>query len=290
MKKLFQLLSVVSLCLLAWSVQAAANPDFWLARKDGQQIWLLGSIHVGTADFYPLPAKITLAWQNADTLVVETTTHPTPEQQQQMSAEMLLPSEQTLENQLPAPLYRRLATTAARYQLSPAQLTHFRPWVAAIFLQQQAIAKAGYQARYGLDEHFQQLATESGKNILYLESPAQQMGFMNQLHQLENKYLANTLDDIADIQHQLPQLISAWKRGDAKTIQAFLGYGKTDPDLQSFFKTTLLEQRNRHWIPQLKALKTKNNFVVVGAMHLYGQDGLIELLKSEGYQLSQQRK
>ncbi|GAL08100.1 hypothetical protein JCM19237_154 [Photobacterium aphoticum] len=43
----------------------------WLAEKDNRSFTFLGAIHVGTADFYPLPKAFLQRWQQADALVVE---------------------------------------------------------------------------------------------------------------------------------------------------------------------------------------------------------------------------
>jgi uncharacterized protein YbaP (TraB family) len=60
------------LSLFSDKVLAISSPDFWLAERGDQKLWLLGSIHVGHEDMYPLPSVIMRCWQQAETLIVET--------------------------------------------------------------------------------------------------------------------------------------------------------------------------------------------------------------------------
>lgn len=290
MKHIAKLLGLTFIILFSFASHASSTPDFWLAQKGPQKIWLLGSIHIGSPDFYPLPPAINQAWQHANTLIVETSLQPTPEQSAMMARYITLKPGKNLKNSLTEPLYQRTLQMARSYQLNPQQLERLEPWFVAILLQQKAIQQAGYNADYGVDIHFLHLAEQARKNIEYLETPDQQFAYLAQLNRLDVDFLDGTLKDIHDMKTKLPQLLNAWQRGDEQRMLSYLNYSDTPPALQHFFNVTLLRQRNQHWIPKLQALKTSNNFVVVGAMHLYGPDGLIAQLKNSGYQLTRQTK
>ena len=51
----------------------------------------------------------------------------------------------------------------------------------------------------------------------------------------------------------------------------------------------LLIERNRTWLPKIEALfaRPRPAFVVVGAAHLVGPDGLLQMLKAKGYKVEQ---
>lgn len=290
MNHITKLLGLTFILLFSVSSHASSSPDFWLAQKGPQKIWLLGSIHIGSPELYPLDSSIDHAWQQADTLVVETSLQQTPEQSRMMARYITLQPGTTLKTKLSQTLYQRTQQTARTYQLNTQQLDRLTPWFVAILLQQKAIERAGYKADYGVDVHFLNLAQTERKQIEYLETPEQQFAYLAQLNRLDVDFLDGTLKDIHDMNTKLPELLTAWQQGDEQRMLSFLNYADTPPALQHFFNVTLLRQRNQHWIPKLQALKTPNNFVVVGAMHLYGPDGLIAQLKNRGYQLTRQTK
>jgi hypothetical protein len=98
--------------------------------------------------------------------------------------------------------------------------------------------------------------------------------------------LAEAVDDVDSEMANLPTLAKAWKSGDAPTVERIvLEDLKEEPAIYE----RLLVARNRNWLPQLEALFNRSGraFVVVGAAHLIGPDGLIAMLRDRGYQLEQ---
>jgi uncharacterized protein len=82
------------------------------------------------------------------------------------------------------------------------------------------------------------------------------------------------------------KLAASWKVGDVASIERLvLADVKSDP----FVYDRLLVARNRAWLPKIEALFSRGRpaFVVVGAAHLVGPDGLVAMLKAKGYQLVQ---
>ena len=128
----------LGLCsLLLLPVMAWAEPGFWHASKDGRNLWVLGSIHVGLDSFYPLPASIEEAWQQADILIVEADLHTISDQDNQQIAQLSqLPAGDRLANHLSPSQYKALLKQAKAYGLPEASLSPLRPWVAAITLMQ----------------------------------------------------------------------------------------------------------------------------------------------------------
>jgi uncharacterized protein YbaP (TraB family) len=282
----FGWLGILLLGLIPHSVLAMSSPDFWLAEHAGQQIWLLGSIHVGNAEMYPLPPSIMQQWQQAETLVVETNLDQSdPSSQENLLSYAILPEQTTLAQQLSSSLYQKTLQTAAQYHLTEPLLSKFRPWFVAIMLQQQAIQQAGYQPSFGIDQYFISQAKDRQIDIQYMETPEQQLAYLAGLGNIENDFLDATLQQITKIDHDLPDLIKAWEQGDQNKIMALLEDEDTSPALQQYLEQHLIKERNQNWIPKIKSLPAKHNFMVVGAMHLYGENGLLRLLESNGYKL-----
>jgi uncharacterized protein len=277
----FGWLGIFLLGLIPHSVLAISSPDFWLAERADQKIWLLGSIHVGNADMYPLPPSVMQQWQQAETLVVETNLDHS---QENLMSYAMLPEQTSLAQQLHRPLYQKTLHTAAQYHLTEPMLSKFRPWFVAIML--QAIQQAGYQASLGIDQYFINLAKDKHIDIQCMETPEQQLAYLAGLGDVEEDFLDVTLQQIAQIDHELPALINAWEKGNRNKIMALLEDKDTSPALQQYLEQHLIKERNQNWIPKIKTLAAKRNFMVVGAMHLYGKNGLLTLLENNGYKLS----
>jgi uncharacterized protein YbaP (TraB family) len=99
--------------------------------------------------------------------------------------------------------------------------------------------------------------------------------------------LRTTLEEIDAGDAELKGIVAAWKRGDTAAIErTLLGGFRTFPAAY----TSLVVERNRNWMPQLDACLTRTTpcFVVVGAAHLVGPDGLLAMLQKKGYRLEQQ--
>lgn len=277
----------LGLLLLSFSsgkVLAASSPDFWLAERGDQKLWLLGSIHVGHEAMYPLPPAIMQSWQQAENLIVETDLNQSdPTSRQNLLSYAMLPTETTLARQLNTPLYQKTIQTAALYQLNESLLSKFRPWFVAITLQQQAIQQAGYQAALGIDQHFIGLAKNKQLAISYLETPEQQLAYLARLGSVEDDFLDATLKQINNVDDELPALINAWEEGNREKIQALLEDNETSPELRQYLEQHLIKERNQNWMPKIISQTSRRNFMVVGAMHLYGHYGLLKMLEQNGY-------
>jgi uncharacterized protein len=272
--------------LLLLPVMALAEPGFWHASKDGRNLWILGSIHVGQENFYPLPKPIETAWQQADVLIVEADMRAISEQDTQEIAQLSqLPAGDNLANHLSPVLYQQVVKQAAHYGLPEAAIRPLRPWVAAITLMQQALAGAGYQADLGIDEHFSSQAARMGVPVRGLERVPEQLAYLAGMNELEDDFLQSTVEQIDTMQTEIPKLIQAWQDGDGPALQKMLSEEQGSPELQELMERRLLKERNHNWLPKLIAMPEKNQFMVVGALHLYGPDGVLNLLRQQGYQL-----
>ena len=91
----------------------------------------------------------------------------------------------------------------------------------------------------------------------------------------------------ADVSPALSALKAAWRKGDNRElIKVALAPWLADfPELYQ----SLLVKRNTAWLPQLEAMlaSPEVEYVLVGALHLVGKDGVINMLESRGYQVEQ---
>ena len=147
--------------------------------------------------------------------------------------------------------------------------------------------KAGFDAELGLDKHFYDRAQTDSKAVQGLETTDFQISLFDGMSMdQQDRFLADTLKSVDTSTADVGKVAGAWKAGDAAAVERLvMAEVKGDP----FVYERLLVARNRTWLPKIEALfsRSRRAFVVVGAAHLVGPDGLIAMLKARGYQVVQ---
>lgn len=277
------------LSLLLWlllPLNAMADPAFYRISKGSEQHWLLGSIHAGKPSLYPLPDPVERAWQQSHALVMEVDmTHISQAQWQEMGAITRLVDGKTLKDHLPMDLYRRTLIAAGQNGLTESMLAPLRPWFAAITLTQAALERTGYRGEFGVDQHFARRANDGGKPIVGLETLLEQLGYLASVGDNQTLMLESTLDELPELKTGFDGVMKAWQEGDQATLINLLKEEMAPPKLQAWLEQTLLAERNRNWVKKWPDLPNES-FIVVGALHLYGEQGLLALLEQQGWHIT----
>ena len=273
-----------------WAVQSATPNFLWkVTGPRGGTVYLAGSIHLLTSEYYPLAPAFDEAFAQSDLLVEELDMGEmqAPEAQMQMLTRGMMPAGQTLESVLSASTLADVRAVVAELGLPLAPLQLFKPWSLALTLQGLEWQKAGLDPELGLDKHFYDRAKQAGKPVQGLETLDFQLGqFDGMPMPLQDRLLASTLKEMASTKDSVGALARAWKAGDVATIE---GLALDDLKAEPGMYQRLLVDRNRNWLPTLEALfaRPKPSFVIVGAAHLVGSDGLLTALRAKGYKVEQ---
>lgn len=254
-----------------------AEPMVWLAKDPQRQFVLLGSIHAGEQDLYPLPQAFLDYWPKASGLVVE--------------ANILEPSAAEIDRNIATNNSRlstkdkeMLATIAKQAGLPYLSLLHSPPWLAALNLQMAMASQAGLSPEQGIDVVLLKRAQAQGLPILELESISQQLAMMEGLPDHGEDILLTTLRDWEKMESQLSCLVSAWKAGDQRHLIELL----EDSQYSAATDNKLIYERNQNWADQLAnnaSYRQGTYLVVVGALHLFGEQGLPALLEKRGFKV-----
>ncbi|HHO2169324.1 TraB/GumN family protein [Aeromonas hydrophila] len=283
--RLHRLLLPFLLCLLL-PLSAFADPAFYKVSKGDQQHWLLGSIHAGKPSLYPLPDPIERAWLQSRTLVLEVDlTHISQQQWQEMGAITRLVDGKTLKEHVPLDLYRRTIIAAGQNGLTENMLAPLRPWFAAITLTQAALERTDFSSALGVDQHFAKQAGDSGKPIIGFETLLEQLGYLASVGDNQTLMLESTLDELPELERGFREVMKAWEEGDEATLINLLKSEMAPPKLQAWLEQTLLAERNHNWLKKWSTLPNES-FIVVGALHLYGDQGLLALLEQQGWRIT----
>lgn len=283
---------LIAIGLLIGLPRQAISADFiWKATStSGGTVYLVGSVHLLSANYYPLPPAFDAAFRASDLLVEELdmAEMTAPDSQMRMLTKGLLPAGQRLDRLLSSDTLSAVEKALAGLGMPFEPLKQFKPWMLALTLQSLAWQKAGFDADLGLDKHFYDLARQANTPVQGLETLDFQLSrFDGMSKELQDRMLADTVTEMESTKATFTKMADAWRNGDAAEVER-----QVVADLQSepqMYERLLIE-RNRTWLPKIEALfaRPRPSLVVVGAAHLVGADGILQALKSKGYVIEQQ--
>jgi hypothetical protein len=281
-------------CLLVWLLPSLATPaqalsPVWMVEKDGARVFIGGTMHILTADDYPLPKAFETAYSQSGQIVFETdiAKMQDPAFQQYLLAGVSYQDGRNLRQVLSADTYSALASFFAGRGIAMEGIDHFKPGMVATLMTVVELQRLGVDA-VGVDTHFDQRAASDQKSRAQLETLAAQVAFIASLGDGEEDEMLNY--NLAEIE-RLPELwqsiTQAWRRGDLAWLEQQIAL----PMQQDFPEVyqSLLIGRNDAWLPQLEAMfaSAEIEFVLVGALHLVGKDGVLAKLGARGYRITQ---
>jgi uncharacterized protein YbaP (TraB family) len=266
------------------SATPAQHVLLWRAQLGPSTLHFLGSVHVARAELYPLDPRIEAAFAASDVLVLELELNQATQLQaaQRMLELGQLPPGVKLRDVVQPATWQLLEQAEQRRGLNLFGLRGFKPWFVALALTTQALEKEGFSADQGIDEHFRK-AADGRLRIEALETVEEQMSLFTGLApDAAELLLRQTLEEIDHYGEELDASFALWKTGDAAQLDELL-LGPLRTTYPALF-TKLFAERNQRMLARLTRLAEKpgHYFVVVGAGHLVGAGGIVDLLRAQG--------
>jgi uncharacterized protein YbaP (TraB family) len=275
---------LIILGLLGCLAAHAASP-VWVIRGEHNTVYLAGSVHfLKTADA-ALPAAFDRAYAGSQTLLMELDLDSLDpmEAAAWMMEHGMLTDGATLKDAVGAARYSRIETEAERLGLPLDLLGQMKPWVLGMQLLELQYLKLGFDPAQGVEQQLLQRARLDSKEIRGLETLPEQLGAIDALSSEDQaKFLDLVVSEMHEVESETQRVVNAWRAGDTQKLSSELSDEyKRFPSLYR----ALVTERNKHWVPQIEQLfKDKRNyFVVVGALHLVGDEGLLQLLRRDGW-------
>ena len=274
---------------LLLAVPALARSDghplpLWRLDGDQNQVYLLGSVHLLREQDYPIPSAIYAAYQDADTLIMELDLDDLdPASTQQVVSQLgMIQDGRTLADLMGSEHYAQAERIASEIAVPLKMLSTSEPWLAAITVEQLMLSRLGFDQNLGIESHLVARAGSDQKDVLGLEEFAQQLGYLDSLSiDAQRALLLETLREATDIGPMMDGLIAAWRRGDLEFLEANMLSDMQDyPEIYQ----ALVVARNRDWTGQIEELldDSQNYLIVVGALHLVGDDSVPAMLRKNG--------
>ena len=278
----------LALGLLGCLNARAAGP-VWAIRGAHDTVYLAGSIHLLRAADAQLPPALTRAYADSSRLVMEIDlgTLDPHELAGTLLAHGMLPADTSLPAVLGTARFRRVSAAAVTLGLPAAALERETPWMVGPELTELEYAHLGFDPEQGVEQQLVRRAHADHRPTAGLEQLRDELAVFEALApRAQLRFLDMVLDDLAATDADTHAVLDAWRRGDVPRLAALLAREyHEDPALYR----ALVSDRNRAWLPQIERLleADANSLVVVGALHLVGTGGLLELLRKDGHPAQQ---
>jgi uncharacterized protein YbaP (TraB family) len=271
-----------------------ARMPFYVATRGATTIYVLGTLHVGDPVDYP-PAQpfrrpILAALAASPTLALELSPDDLLVSQDDVSKYGIC-RYPCLPRLLPDPLWHKLEMRLRDNPAALDEIRKMRPWLASLLVETYDSLSAGLQTEYGTEAQLQNVYLRQRGKIVGLETLAEQMRaftgltLAQQREMLAQDLVQTPAENVADVQtlHRL------WRVGDADAISAWEAAKSEklarDKQISASIDNKILFERNRRFVARMVAIAAPNKpvFVAIGALHLGGRNGVLQLLRQRGF-------
>ncbi len=285
------LLALLGSSALPQETLSASQKSFlWRIQSKANTVYVLGSLHYSKKEIYPLHENIEKAFGESEVLVVEADVNDVKKLDIQKLAERALyPGTDTLEKHVSPEAYERLVKETEGLGIPTELLVKQKPWFLAMTLAALESLKSGFDPNLGIDKYFLSKA-EGRKKILELESLDYQLDLLSSFSDKDQELLLlYTLKDLRILDQELEQLTRAWTSGDTRSMESIVTRSVSEDKRLSPIFEKIIYDRNTKMASRIEDfLRTgATYFVIVGAGHLVGDRGIVEILKRKGYLVEQ---
>ena len=284
--------ALTAIAVLAASLPAAARDYIWQVSSLTNRVYLYGTVHAGKKDWFPLPKAVEDAFADSNALVVEADVTNT-EAIRQDSAALVYKAPDSLKNHVPADDYDRFRKLLARYQYPEAEVTQLKPFMAVSMLVFSEWARQGFYPQFSIENYLIAKAKAEAKPVVELEGVAAQMKMMDSLTDRQNELIFSgtvTALETGLTDEQIRGLVKAWREGDPDALLDVARTYNSQVKGAAEFEEKFIWSRHPEMLRKIEGYLNDSKdhyFIAVGALHLAGPKGLIELLKKQGYVVKQ---
>lgn len=273
------------LFIAAWFTAGSALAlPLWEITGTRNHVVLLGSIHTLRPSDYPLDPAIAAALDEADVVYMELDMDDLDPAASAGTIAALArdPRGRQLPELLGPAVWTSALEQGRKIGMDLTTLAPFEPWYAAIVITQLRLAELGFDASSGVESHIVASAAESGKEIRGLETLEGQLKTLDALSPgAQRTFLQLTLEEAASIGDEVDDMVAAWKAGDTPALEReMLDSVREQPEVYR----SLILKRNEAFSQAIAGLAndSQDYLVVVGTLHLVGEDSVLNMLAKRG--------
>lgn len=281
----------MTMCLLlSGPVLADGQPvSMWLIEGEANRVYMLGSVHLLRKQDHPLPEVMEEAYRDAEALIMELDMDDLdPAALQAATNRMgLLDDGITLKDVIGEEAWETALAAAEEIRIPLDMMSQSEPWLAAITIEQLILMRLGFNPLYGIELHMTTQAVADGKPITGLETAVEQLGFFDDMSvEAQTDLLMQTLTESREAGELMDEMIEAWRNGDVGYLEENMLAEMAE--YEELYATIVVD-RNRRWVDDIVELLDDEDdyLVIVGALHMVGEDGMPTLLSERGIEIEQ---
>lgn len=285
------LLLLAAACAQA-QVQAGGKSFIWEISTITNRLYLFGTVHAGKVSFYPLPPAVEKAFEDSRVLAVEADVLD-PEAMAKSAGIMVYVPPDRLDKHVPPEQYVRFQKQLGRYGLPESQIAQMKPFMASAMLVFSEWGRLGYVAQLGVEVNLLKRAKAADMPVVELEGIEVQAALMESLSDKENlEAFEGTLAALESglTAELITSVVNAWQSGDpALMLEIARKYNDGVPGAKEF-EEKFIWSRHESMLKKIEGMVNESrqrHFVAVGALHLCGPRGLVEMLRKRGYRVKQ---
>ncbi|WP_017185030.1 TraB/GumN family protein [Alkalibacillus haloalkaliphilus] len=274
--------------------QQLGDPDgpggfLWQVENEETTVYLLGTIHAGTRDFYPLHESIETAYYEADVVVPEINLNDLNMYDMQQTQQELGMYEEgtTIEDHVSSEVYEQLDEIISDLGMDIEMVESYKPWLLSSLIQSLRLQQLGYL--HGVDEYFLNQAVIDGKEVEALETFESQFEVLaSPSEEYQMAMLEDSLVSLDQFDEEMTNMFELYKAGDPDDLVEYLfDEDATVTEEEEAYMEELNDNRNYNMAEQIDEYLTTNDgmtyFVIVGAAHLTIEPHIVSILEEEGY-------
>jgi uncharacterized protein YbaP (TraB family) len=287
--KLFLTVVTAVFIFSAANAGAADKAFIWKVKSGSSTAYVLGSIHAMKQDVYPLDGRIEAAFRDSTALAFEIDLNiDFSKTLAMMTASAMYREGDSLRNHMSHSGYEVLSAELTRSGLNIMLFDRCKPWVVAMTVEIFELARMGYSTELGIDKYFYNRA--GGRRVSALETLEYQVGLFDRFSDDEQEaFLLATIRSLRQLEREISTIVGYWKSGEADKLDALLSESiAKSPELAGIYER-ILYRRNMDMALRIEDYLRSGEryFVVVGAAHLVGSKGILQILRGRGYQVRQ---
>ena len=255
--------------------------------------YVFGTIHIIGSDDFFYPKGTLSAFENTSEVYFEIDMDEMSDMSNAMGMlqHIFMDDNKTLKDLLTEEDYKMVNSHFTEMGLPMFMLERFKPMFLTIFasgdidMGSMLGGNDGASKTKSYEFEFYELAQRMNKKVGGLETIEFQMGIFEKIpYEDQATMLVETIKAGNSDGDQFKEMVEMYKSQD---INAMVALMEEDAGSMSEYDDVLLVERNKNWIPiMVELMSTNPTFFAVGAGHLGGKNGVIQLLRKEGYTLT----
>lgn len=283
--------------------ESADSSFLWKISYEGEEVGaLLGTVHIGTKEG-DVPEAAKLLLDQSSHLVTEVQVlFPSPQDERRIYSQAIFsafkPSAETIDERFSDQYAERVRDALRKQRIIMLNQQDLLSSELILMMMMFDIGQ-GYQADYGMEKLLRNYVADQSIENMPLEEIVESLEYYIEASQPLTKMMIEAwLDHQELLQSMNQQLIQAYEENDIKKFVALmtemesisLPYDEYKAEIENYYDL-LIFNRNHQWIEKLAPILKENvgtdekHFIAVGAFHLLSEEGVVELLRQEGFEV-----